>query len=111
MEAIRVVCGHDRPDMGSLVADVEHERPVRVEADPNQPFTAGFACACANRDAEAVHSPNRLTSPLRGIGANGAGTFASITWDEALDEIAARSRPIITESDPLVLFGHTYNVH
>ena len=44
---------------------------IRVEGDPDQPFTAGFACAKVNRDAELVHSPDRLTTPLRRIGAQG----------------------------------------
>ena len=36
--------------------------------DPEQPFTAGFACAKVNRDADLVHSPERIETPLRRIG-------------------------------------------
>ena len=100
METVRVVCGHDCPDMCSLLAHVEDGRVVRVEGDPDQPFTAGFACARVNRDAELVHSPDRLTSPLRRIGPKGEGLFAPITWDAALDEIAARWKAIIAEIRP-----------
>ena len=67
--------------MCSLLAHVEDGRVVRVEGDPDQPFTAGFACAKVNRDAELVHSPERLATPLRRIGAKGEGKFAPITWD------------------------------
>ena len=87
METIRVVCAHDCPDMCSLLAEVEDGRVVRIEGDPDQPFTAGFACAKVNRDAELVHSPERLATPLRRVGAKGEGKFAPISWDEALDEI------------------------
>ena len=87
VETVRVVCAHDCPDMCSLLAHVENGRVVRVEGDPDQPFTAGFACAKVNRDAELVHSPERLATPLRRVGAKGEGKFAPITWDEALDEI------------------------
>jgi len=111
METIRVVCGHDCPDMCSLLAHVEDGRVLRVEGDPGQPFTAGFACARVNRDAELVHSPDRLTSPLRRTGAKGGGQFAPITWDEALDEITARWKAIIAESGPLALFGYAYSAH
>ena len=52
---------------------------MRVEGDPDQPFTAGFACAKVNRDAELVHSPERLATPLRRVGAKGEGKFAPIT--------------------------------
>lgn len=94
---VRVVCGHDCPDMCSLLAHVENGRVLRVEGDPDQPFTAGFACGKVNRDAELVHSPQRLATPLRRIGAKGEGKFAPITWDAALDEITARWQSIIAE--------------
>jgi anaerobic selenocysteine-containing dehydrogenase len=97
--------------MCSLLAHVEDGRVVRVEGDPDQPFTAGFACAKVNRDAELVHSPERLAKPLRRIGAKGEGRFAPITWDEALDEITTRWTSIIAESGPLALLGYCYSAH
>ena len=75
------------------------------EGDPDQPLTAGFACAKVNRDTELVHSPQRLASPLRRTGPKGKGQFAPIGWDEALDEIARRWKAIIAESGPLALLG------
>ena len=71
METVRVVCAHDCPDMCSLLAHVEDGRVMRIEGDPDQPYTAGFACAKVNRDAELVHSPERLATPLRRIGREG----------------------------------------
>ena len=111
METVRVVCGHDCPDMCSLLAHVDNGRVVRVEGDPDQPFTAGFACSRVNRDAELVNSPHRLTSPLRRIGPKGAGEFAPITWDEALDEITTRWKTIISEAGPTALLGYAYSAH
>ena len=111
METIRVVCAHDCPDMCSLLAHVENGRVLRIQGDPDQPFTAGFACAKVNRDAELVHSPERIATPLRRIGAKGEGRFAPITWDAALDEITARWKSIIAESGPLALLGYCYSSH
>jgi anaerobic selenocysteine-containing dehydrogenase len=111
VETIRVVCAHDCPDMCSLLAHVEDGHVVRIEGDPDQPFTAGFACAKVNRDAELVHSPQRLTTPLRRTGAKGEGMFAPITWDAALDEITSRWKSIIAESGPLALLGYCYSSH
>ena len=111
MKTVRVVCAHDCPDMCSLLAEVEGGRVLRVRGDPDQPFTAGFACAKVNRDAALVHSPERVATPLRRIGAKGEGRFAPISWDEALDEIAARWRTIIAESGPLALLGYAYSAH
>src|SRR5258708_25865639 len=100
METVRIVCAHDCPDMCSLLAEVEDGRVRRIKGDPDQPFTAGFACAKVNRDAELVHSPERLTTPLRRTGRTGEGKFAPITWEAALDEITLRWRAIIAESGP-----------
>src|SRR3984893_15914488 len=111
METIRIVCAHDCPDMCSLLVDVEDGRVKRIKGDPEQPFTAGFACAKVNRDAELVHSPERLATPLRRVGAKGEGKFSPIGWDEALDEIVARWKAIITESGPLALLGYAYSAH
>jgi anaerobic selenocysteine-containing dehydrogenase len=97
--------------MCSLLAHVENGRITRIDGDPDQPFTAGFACAKVNRDAELVHSPERLATPLRRVGAKGEGKFAPIGWDEALDEIVARWQAIIAESGPLALLGYAYSAH
>jgi anaerobic selenocysteine-containing dehydrogenase len=111
VETVRVVCAHDCPDMCSLLAEVEDGRVLRIKGDPEQPFTAGFACAKVNRDAELVHSPQRIRTPLRRVGPKGEGEFAPISWDEALDEITGRWRAIITESGPLALLGFAYSAH
>jgi anaerobic selenocysteine-containing dehydrogenase len=111
MQTIRVVCGHDCPDMCSLLAEVEDGRVVRVKGDPDQPYTAGFACAKVNRDAELVHSPARIATPLRRTGAKGGRDFAPIGWDEALDEIVGRWKAIIAQSGPLALLGYAYSAH
>lgn len=111
MQTVRVVCAHDCPDMCSLLAHVEGGRIVRIEGDPGQPFTAGFACAKVMREPELVHSPERLARPLRRVGAKGEGDFAPISWDEALDEITTRWRAIIAESGPTAILGYAYSAH
>jgi anaerobic selenocysteine-containing dehydrogenase len=111
LETVRVVCAHDCPDLCSLLAHVEGGKVVRVQGDPDQPFTAGFACAKVNRDAELVHSPERLQTPLRRTGPKGEGKFAPITWDEALNEITGKWKSIIAESGPLAILGYAYSAH
>lgn len=62
---VRVFCAHDCPDMCSLLAHVENGRVVRVVGDPGQKFSAGFACAKVNRDADLIHSPERSKEPRK----------------------------------------------
>jgi anaerobic selenocysteine-containing dehydrogenase len=97
--------------MCSLLVRVEGGRARHIDGDPEQPFTAGFACAKVNRDADLVHSPERLQTPLRRTGNKGEGRFAPISWEEALDEIVGRWREIIAEAGPLALLGYAYSAH
>ena len=55
--------------------------------------------------------PERIATPLRRIGPKGLGTFTSISWNEALDEIATRWKAIIAESGPQALLGYAYSAH
>ena len=111
MKQVRVVCAHDCPDMCSLIASVEDGRVVRIQGDPDQPYTAGFACGKVNRDSDLVNSPERIKTPLKRTGPKGSGQFAAITWDQALDEISAKWKAIIKESGPLALLGYAYSAH
>src|SRR6266478_4295695 len=48
-------------------------------------------------------SPDRLRYPMKRIGRKGEGQFERITWDEALDEIAARLKALAAENPETIL--------
>ena len=58
-------------------------------ADDN-PVTRGYICAKVRRFPERVYGEDRLLYPAVRQGAKGQGTFARVTWSEALDLIARR---------------------
>jgi anaerobic selenocysteine-containing dehydrogenase len=97
--------------MCSILAHVENGRLVRVTGDPGHAYTAGFVCAKVSREPDLVHSPDRLSMPLRRVGPKGDGVFAPISWDEALDEIVARWRAIMAAEGPLAILGYSYSAH
>jgi anaerobic selenocysteine-containing dehydrogenase len=97
--------------MCSILAHVEDGRLVRVEGDPDQPFTAGFVCAKVRREPELVHSPERVRTPLRRTGPRGTGQFAPVSWIEALDELVGRWQAILREDGPLAILGYCYSAH
>ena len=87
------VCPHDCPSACALeVERIGGTRIGRIRGAAAQPYTDGVVCAKVARYAERQHHPERLATPLRRIGAKGAGreAFAPIAWDDALDEIAER---------------------
>jgi anaerobic selenocysteine-containing dehydrogenase len=90
VEIVRSACPHDCPSACAL--EVERLSPTkigRIRGAQDLPFTAGVVCEKVGRYAERVHHPDRLTHPMRRIGAKGEGTFERIGWDEALDTVAA----------------------
>jgi anaerobic selenocysteine-containing dehydrogenase len=108
---VRTVCAHDCPDACAVLATVEAGRVVHTVGDPQHPFTRGFLCGKVNRYAERVHSPERLLTPLRRVGAKGQGQFTPITWDAALDEIVSRWQAISARYGGEAIAGYAYSSH
>ena len=48
-------------------------------------------------------SEHRLTQPLKRVGEPGSNEFVPVSWDEALDDIAARLKAIAAEHGPHAL--------
>ena len=101
-------CPHDCPDTCAMLYEVEDGRLVGVRGNPDHPMTRGGLCVKLS-DFETRHNaPNRLMHPLRRTGAKGSGSFAQITWDEALDEIEHRWKGIIQEYGPQAIIPYSY---
>jgi anaerobic selenocysteine-containing dehydrogenase len=84
------VCPLDCPDACSLEVHVEGDRVVAVGGSRVNPVTAGFICAKVRRMPEHVHGERRIRYPAMREGRKGEGRFRRVTWDEALDTIAAK---------------------
>jgi anaerobic selenocysteine-containing dehydrogenase len=82
---------------------VENGKAIKVTGDPEHPPTQGVLCTKVSRYADRVHHPDRLTVPLKRIGAKGEGRFAPITWSEAFDEIGRRLGDIAARSPESIL--------
>jgi anaerobic selenocysteine-containing dehydrogenase len=108
MTVHKVVCPHDCPDTCVMTVSVEGGRAVELGGDPEHRFTQGFLCAKVNRYLERVYSPARILHPMKRVGAKGEGRFARITWDEALDTVAARFRQVISTHGPQAILPYSY---
>ncbi|RZI73000.1 MAG: molybdopterin oxidoreductase family protein, partial [Variovorax sp.] len=83
-------CPHDCPDTCALVTTVQAGVAVKLQGNPNHPHTGGVLCTKVSRYIERNDHAERLTTPLRRVGPKGAGRFEAVSWNVALDEIAAR---------------------
>jgi anaerobic selenocysteine-containing dehydrogenase len=79
-----------------LEALVEENRIVKVRPDKANPRSEGYICRKGMNVANYQHHAQRLTHPLKRVG----DSFEKISWDQALDEIAAKLRHIIDEHGP-----------
>ncbi len=71
------------------IMTVRDGKAVAVRPDPDSPLSQGHACVKGMSILEQMYHPDRLLYPLRRKGPRGSGQFERISWDEALDEIAA----------------------
>jgi anaerobic selenocysteine-containing dehydrogenase len=107
----RAVCTKDCPDTCGLLVEVENRKVMRVKGDPDHPFTRGFICQKARYFPEHIHSEKRLTTPLRRRGPKGGGRFEPISWQEALDEVAARIQSVADQFGPEAVLPYSYAGH
>jgi len=105
---IRSVCPFDCPDACGLLATVENGRVISVCGDPEHPMTRGLLCPKMGHYEQTVHSPRRLTTPLRRVGIKGAGEFEPISWEEAIATICNRWRATIASHGAEAILPYSY---
>jgi anaerobic selenocysteine-containing dehydrogenase len=115
---VHTVCSHDCPDSCAVLVTVDRTgRAIKVQGDPTQPVTQGFLCGKVAKYLDRVYSPERILHPLKrrpGIqkGPLERGreheAFERVTWDEALEAIAARLKAISDEHGPESILPYSY---
>jgi len=68
----------------------------KFEGNPEHPGSRGRNCAKGPATLNQVTDPDRILSPLKRTGRRGEGAWVRVSWDEALDDVAARVRAAIT---------------
>jgi anaerobic selenocysteine-containing dehydrogenase len=69
---------------------VKQGEAVALRGDPHHPYTRGSLCNKVADYLSYTRSPERLLHPLRRVGPKGSGELIRISWDEALETVAAR---------------------
>ncbi len=92
---VRGACPLDCPDTCSWIVTVREGEAVALRGDPHHPYTRGSLCNKVADYLSYTRSPERLSYPMRRVGAKGSGEFRRISWDEALEAIAVRLGDVI----------------
>ena len=69
----------------------------KFEGNPYHPGSRGRNCAKGPATINQITDPDRILYPLKRKGKRGEGEWERVTWDQVLDEIAARIRKAIQE--------------
>jgi anaerobic selenocysteine-containing dehydrogenase len=121
-KVVHAACPHDCPDACGVLITVEDGLATKIQGDPGHPVTRGFLCGKVAKYLDRVYSPDRVLYPMRRIAAKGLAADATtagkspaptqawqrISWEEVLDEIAARFRGIISEFGSEAILPYSY---
>lgn len=83
-----------------VVGWVQDGRVRRIEGNPLDPNSRGKICGKANGMIHYTYYPERLIYPLKRVGARGEGKWKRISYEEAIEEIAERMRPLRESGHP-----------
>ncbi len=83
------ICPRNCYDTCSIISTTRNGVLISVEGNPKQEYTVGKLCPKALDDVKKVYSPQRIRYPMRQRGRY-SGFWERISWDEALDQIAAK---------------------
>ena len=87
------VCGMCPAGCGVSVR-IREGRAKKIEGNPLHPVSQGALCALGQAGLQVLYNPDRITAPLRLGGERGSGSFAKITWDEGIEQLAGRLAPL-----------------
>jgi len=82
-----------------VVAEVSANGATRINATDNAPFRANI-CMKGVHAPEGFLHPDRVRFPLRRVGERGSGRWERVTWEHALDDIAARLSAVTEKYGP-----------
>jgi thiosulfate reductase/polysulfide reductase chain A len=90
------------------IATVQDGRLWKIEGNPDDPLSRGRLCPRGTGGIGAHFDTQRLTAPLVRRSVRGAEQWVTVTWDEALDQVAQKMQAIKSRYGPeaMALFSH-----
>ena len=95
---VPTVCFNCESGCGLLAyIDKESLEIQKFEGNPVHPGSRGRNCAKGPATKNQIYDPERILYPLKRVGKRGEGQWKRVTWDEVLDDLAAKIRQAILE--------------
>jgi anaerobic selenocysteine-containing dehydrogenase len=93
-------CTMDCPDSCSLLVWKDDDGTVKIQGNPDHPFTSGFTCAKIRRLPNRIESHHRIVTPMIRSG----DRWKDMSWDDALDLCAERIDALRSEPSSILHF-------
>lgn len=106
IETKRARCFFSHANCGVLIdVDKDTGKIVDINGEPNNPVSRGKLCERCTIDTvkDYHYNPSRVDYPLKRVGKRGEGKWERISWDQALDEIAAKLAQLKNDYGPETL--------
>lgn len=105
---IRTTCPRDCYDACGVLVKRALDGAVNVVGDPDHNVSRGALCGKCSIGYNGVwrDPAARLTRPLRRTGPKGTGSFAAVSWDEAISDIGRRLNAIRARDPAAIVQTH-----
>ncbi|MDR3437923.1 molybdopterin-dependent oxidoreductase [Telmatospirillum sp.] len=106
IKIVKTNCRSCTADCGVL-AHVRDGRVIKLEGNPEFERSRGALCAKGLSGIQALYHPSRNKYPMKRVGARGENKWMRVSWDQALNEIAAKLMEIREKYGAEAVLGST----
>ena len=93
-QIVRTICNSHCGGLCEMKVHVKGGRIIRIENNDDNDGARPRGCPRGRAYRQRIYAPDRLLYPLKRTGLRGAGEFARISWDEALETVASEMKRI-----------------
>ncbi|MBI3781180.1 MAG: molybdopterin-dependent oxidoreductase, partial [candidate division NC10 bacterium] len=75
-------------------------RAIKIDGLPFHPINRGRLCAVGQAGLQVLYDPDRIKGPMKRIGGRASSKWQSLSWDEAIQTVAAKLTEIRGRGEP-----------
>ena len=76
------------------------ERAVKIEGQESSGMNPGGICLLGLSGLQLLYGPTRIQAPLKRVGERGENRWQTISWEEAIEEVAGRLNELRSKGQP-----------
>jgi anaerobic selenocysteine-containing dehydrogenase len=97
---VRVMDGDVELTFDGVTGVMKRALAKKLEGNPAHPVNRGKLCVRGQAAIQVTYHPDRISRPLRRVGARGSGQFEEISWEDALAEVVSQLDALVEAGRP-----------